>query len=97
MLNTGVIIINNSRGALIVEEDLADALNSGKVYAAGLDAVRNEPISMDNPLLNAKNCYITPHISWAAVECRQRLIDYSLDNLKAYLNGNSTNIVNGVN
>ena len=96
-MKDGVIIINNSRGALIVEEDLADALNGGKVYAAGLDAVRNEPISMDNPLLNAKNCYITPHISWAAVECRQRLIDYSLDNLKAYLNGNSTNIVNGVN
>lgn len=74
----GVIIINNSRGALIVEEDLAEALNSGKIYAAGLDVVRNEPVSMDNPLLKAKNCYITPHISWAAVECRQRLIDYSL-------------------
>lgn len=96
-MKDGVIIINNSRGALIVEEDLAEALNSGKVYAAGLDAVRNEPISMDNPLLSANNCYITPHISWAAVECRQRLIDYSLDNLKAYLDGNPTNIVNGVN
>lgn len=96
-MKDGVIIINNSRGALIVEEDLADALNSGKVYAAGLDAVRNEPVSMDNPLLSAKNCYITPHISWAAVECRQRLIDYSLDNLKAYLDGEPTNIVNGVN
>ena len=95
-MKDGVIIINNSRGALIVEEDLADALNRGKVYAAGLDAVRNEPIAMDNPLLTAKNCYITPHISWAAVECRQRLIDYSLDNLKAYLDGNPTNIVNGV-
>lgn len=93
-MKDGVIIINNSRGALIVEEDLAEALNSGKVYAAGLDAVRNEPIAMDNPLLSAKNCYITPHISWAAVECRQRLIDYSLDNLKAYLDGNPTNIVN---
>ncbi len=96
-MKDGVIIINNSRGALIVEEDLAEALNSGKVYAAGLDAVRNEPIAMDNPLLSAKNCYITPHISWAAVECRQRLIDYSLDNLKAYLDSNPTNIVNGVN
>jgi len=96
-MKDGVIIINNSRGALIVEEDLAEALNSGKVYAAGLDAVRDEPISMDNPLLSEKNCYITPHISWAAVECRQRLIDYSLDNLKAYLDGNPTNIVNGVN
>lgn len=93
-MKDGVIIINNSRGALIVEEDLADALNSGKVYAAGLDTVRNEPISMDNPLLTAKNCYITPHISWAALECRQRLIDYSLDNLKNYMNGNPTNIVN---
>ena len=72
-MKDGVIIINNSRGALIVEEDLAEALNCGKVYAAGLDAVRNEPISMDNPLLTAKNCYITPHISWAAVECRQNL------------------------
>lgn len=95
-MKDGVIIINNSRGALIVEEDLADALNSGKVYAAGLDAVRDEPISSDNPLLTAKNCYITPHISWAAVECRQRLIDYSLDNLNAYLEGNPKNIVNGV-
>lgn len=93
-MKDGVIIINNSRGALIVEEDLAEALNSGKVYAAGLDAIRNEPISMDNPLLTAKNCYITPHISWAAVECRQRLIDYSLDNFKAYLDGKPTNIVN---
>lgn len=93
-MKDGVIIINNSRGALIVEEDLADALNSGKVYAAGLDAVRNEPISADNPLLSAKNCFITPHISWAAIECRQRLIDYSLNNLKAYLDGTPTNIVN---
>lgn len=93
-MKDGVIIINNSRGALVVEEDLAEALNSGKVYAAGLDAVRDEPISPDNPLLSAKNCFITPHISWAAVECRQRLIDYSLDNLRAYLDGKPTNIVN---
>ena len=95
-MKDGVIIINNSRGALIVEEDLAEALNCGKVYAAGLDAVRNEPITMDNPLLSAKNCYITPHISWAALECRQRLIDYSLDNLACYIKGTPTNIVNGV-
>lgn len=95
-MKDGVIIINNSRGALIVEEDLAEALNSGKVYAAGLDTVENEPIRMDNPLLQAKNCYITPHISWAALECRQRLIDYALDNLKAFLDGEPTNIVNGV-
>ncbi len=93
-MKDGVIIINNSRGALIVEEDLADALNSGKVYAAGLDAVKDEPISPDNPLLTAKNCYITPHISWAALECRQRLVDFSLENLKNYIDGNPTNIVN---
>ena len=93
-MKDGVIIINNSRGALVVEEDLAQALKSGKVYAAGLDAVRNEPIEMDNPLLSAPNVFFTPHISWAAIECRQRLIDYSLDNLKAYLEGNPTNIVN---
>jgi len=93
-MKDGVIIINNSRGALVVEEDLAEALKSGKVYAAGLDAVRNEPIEMDNPLLSAPNVFFTPHISWAAIECRQRLIDYSLDNLKAYLDGNPTNIVN---
>ena len=93
-MKDGVIIINNSRGGLIVEEDLAEALNSGKVYAAGLDAVKEEPISMDNPLLSAKNCYITPHISWAAIECRQRLIDYSLDNLKAYIEGKQQNTVN---
>ena len=95
-MKDGVILINNSRGALIVEEDLAEALNTGKVYAAGLDAVRNEPIRMDNPLLKAKNCYITPHISWAAIECRQRLIDYSLENLKNYIEGHPINIVNGV-
>lgn len=95
-MKDGVIIINNSRGGLVVDADLADALNSGKVYAAGLDAISVEPISMDNPLFTAKNCFITPHISWAAVECRQRLIDYSLDNLIAWLDGNPTNIVNGV-
>ena len=93
-MKDGVILINNSRGALVVEEDLADALRSGKVYAAGLDAVRNEPIAADNPLLSAPNVYFTPHISWAALECRQRLVDYSLDNLRAWLAGDEKNIVN---
>ncbi|MBQ1186168.1 MAG: D-2-hydroxyacid dehydrogenase [Clostridia bacterium] len=95
-MKDGVILINNSRGALIVEEDLADALNSGKIYAAGLDAVRNEPISEDNPLLAAKNCFITPHISWTAVEGRQRLATFAIDNVKAFLDGKPTNIVNEV-
>ena len=95
-MKDGVILINNSRGALIVEEDLADALNSGKIYAAGLDAVRNEPISEDNPLLRAKNCFITPHISWTAVEGRQRLATFAIDNVKAFLDGKPTNVVNEV-
>ncbi len=93
-MKDGVILINNSRGALVVEEDLAQALHSGKIYAAGLDAVREEPIAMDNPLLSAPNVFFTPHISWAALECRQRLVDYSLDNLKAFLDGTPKNIVN---
>jgi glycerate dehydrogenase len=93
-MKDGVILINNSRGALIDEQALADALNSGKIYAAGLDAVRNEPISEDNPLLTAKNCFITPHISWTAVEGRQRLASQAIGNVKAFLEGNPKNIVN---
>lgn len=93
-MKDGVIIINNSRGALIDEQALADALNSGKVYGAGLDAVRNEPISEDNPLFTAKNCFITPHISWTAVEGRQRLATFSIENVKAFLEGTPKNIVN---
>lgn len=89
-----VMIINNSRGPLIVEEDLCDALNRGKVAGAGLDVVSTEPIRADNPLLRAKNCIITPHISWAPKESRQRLMDIAVDNLKKYLDGNPVNIVN---
>jgi glycerate dehydrogenase len=92
-MKNGVILINNSRGGLIVEQDLADALNSGKVAAAGLDTVEAEPIAMDSPLLQAKNCVITPHISWAALECRQRLQTTAIDNLRQYLAGSSVSLV----
>jgi glycerate dehydrogenase len=88
------VIINNSRGPLIVEQDLADALNSGKVYAAGLDVVSSEPIRGDNPLLTAKNCIITPHISWASKESRQRLMEIAADNLRSFIAGTPINVVN---
>ena len=93
-MKDGIIIINNSRGPLIVEQDLADALNSGKVLAAGLDVVDTEPILASNPLLSAKNCFITPHISWAPKESRQRIMDTTIQNVKAFLAGEVKNVVN---
>jgi glycerate dehydrogenase len=93
-MKDGVIIINNSRGPLIHEADLAEALNSGKVYAAGLDVVSTEPIQGNNPLLKAKNCIITPHISWAPKESRKRLMDIAVNNLAAFMEGNPINMVN---
>ncbi len=93
-MKDGVIILNNSRGPLIVEQDLADALNYGKVYAAGLDVVSAEPIKGDNPLLGAKNCLITPHISWAPKESRNRLMNIAVENLRAFVNGEPVNVVN---
>ena len=93
-MKDGVILINNSRGQLIVEQDLADALNSGKVYAAGLDVVSTEPIQKNNPLLGAKNCIITPHISWAPKESRQRLMDIAVENLNQFIQGSPRNVVN---
>ena len=93
-MKDGVIIINNSRGALIVEQDLAQALDSGKISAAAVDVVSTEPIRADNPLLKAKNCIITPHISLASKESRQRLMEVAVDNLRMFLDGVPTNVVN---
>lgn len=93
-MKDGVMIINNSRGPLIVEKDLREALDSGKVAGAALDVVSTEPIRMDNPLLGAENIIITPHISWAPRESRQRLMNIAVENLKCYLDGKPQNVVN---
>ena len=93
-MKDGVILINNARGQLINEQDVADALNSGKIAGAGLDVVYTEPIRADNPLLKAKNCIITPHISWAPVESRQRIMDCTVKNVQAFLDGAPINVVN---
>lgn len=92
-MKDGVILLNSSRGPLINEQDLADALNSGKVYAAGLDVTEQEPIQADSPLLTAKNCIVTPHIAWAAKESRARLLDLAADNLEAFMQGTPVNVV----
>ena len=93
-MKDGVILINNARGQLIDEQDVADALNAGKLGAAGLDVVYTEPIKADNPLLGAKNCIITPHMSWGAKEARQRIMNITVDNVKAWMDGAPINIVN---
>ena len=93
-MKDGVILINNARGQLIVEQDVADALNAGKIAAAGLDVVYTEPIRADNPLLGAKNCLITPHISWAPKESRRRIMDTTVENVRAFLAGEPVNVVN---
>lgn len=92
-MKDGVILINTARGQLIDEEDLRDALLSGKVYCAALDVVRQEPILSSNPLLGMDNCLITPHIAWAPRESRERLMSIAVSNLRAYLEGVPVNVV----
>ena len=93
-MKDGVIIVNNGRGQLIVEEDLATALTSGKVGYAAVDVASTEPIAAENPLLHAPNCIITPHISWATKEARERIMQMTTDNVRAFMEGKPTNVVN---
>ena len=87
------VVINTSRGPVINEKDLAKALNEGKIQAAGVDVLSTEPPQADNPLLTARNCYITPHIAWATLEARTRLMQIAVNNLKAYQTGDCINNV----
>ncbi|HPE15858.1 MAG TPA: D-2-hydroxyacid dehydrogenase [Oscillospiraceae bacterium] len=93
-MKDGVILLNCSRGPVIVEQDVADALERGKIYFAGVDVVSTEPIRNDNPLLKAKNCFITPHIAWAPRESRARLLDIAIGNFAAWQKGEPQNVVN---
>ncbi|MGN0675830.1 MAG: D-2-hydroxyacid dehydrogenase [Oscillospiraceae bacterium] len=87
------VVINTSRGAVVKEQDLADALNSGKIAGAALDVLCEEPMSESCPLIGAQNCIITPHIAWAPLETRERLVKIAAENIKAYLNGSPINTV----
>ena len=93
LMKKSAFLINTSRGPLIDEQDLADALNAGQIAGAGLDVLSSEPPKSDNPLFSAKNCYITPHIAWATHSARQRLLNTSIDNVKSFIENKPKNIV----
>jgi len=93
-MKPGSILINTSRGGLIVEADLTEALNKGHLFGAAVDVVSQEPIRPDNPLLQAKNCIITPHIAWATLAARKRLLSITVKNIGSFLRGVPQNIVN---
>lgn len=92
-MKKSAVLINTGRGGLINEQDVADALNSGTIAAACLDVLSTEPPAHDNPLLSARNCFITPHVAWATLEARQRLMSVTIDNLKSFLAGNPKNVI----
>ena len=94
LMKRTALVINTARGGCIVEQDLADALNSGRIAGAAVDVVSQEPMKEDNPLLTAKNIIITPHIAWAPREVRQRLLQIAGDNMGAFLAGHPINVVN---
>ena len=93
-MKDGVILINTARGGLIVEEDLMEAIESGKVYGAGLDVLREEPPVCDNPLFHSDKTAITGHIAWLTKESRLRAVDMAIDNFVHYLNGIPTSVIN---
>ena len=93
-MKQSAILINTGRGGLINEMDLATALNGGIIAAAGLDVLSTEPPKQDNPLVSAKNCFITPHIAWATLEARQRLMNITVENLQCFISGFPQNVVN---
>ena len=94
LMKPNAVIINTSRGPVVNAQDLADALNSRKIMAAGMDVLETEPPTPDNPLLTAKNCFITPHVAWATFEARVRLMDILVNNVKAFIEGKPVNVVN---
>jgi len=93
LMKKSAVIINTSRGGLVDEKALAEALNSERIAGAGLDVLSKEPMQETNPLYRAKNCIITPHIAWAPLETRKRLVSLAAKNLKAFIEGNPINVV----
>jgi glycerate dehydrogenase len=94
-MKRSAFLINTSRGPVVDEEALADALNSGEIAGAGLDVLSDEPPPPGNPLLGAKNCYITPHFAWASTAARARLLAEVAENIRAYIAGTERNVLKG--